>query len=547
MRHASHTAQGLASLGRNGDTMLMHVSPEEVHGLQALALQHGTTLTTNPHTGLPEAFNGKSFLPMLAGLVLSPFTAGMSWYAAAALEAGAGALTAKATHQNPWIGALGAMGGAGLGSGLMGAGAGAAGSAGTGMAAIPEAGLTATESAAANTAVTNAALASGTGAVAPTMSVANAGALGAGSTAGTGIAASAAPSSMSSTWVNGMNQMGHGATNLGSKEGAGAFSKALPAGRMTYLAAAAPVLSSANEQPSIPEASTKAQGYYNTRWDPNLHVYVSPLPGKSKPNDGYWTKDYMDQGSQGGPSASQRSQGDAGSYKNPYDEIIRARSGGLMHYDEGGKIPDTSGLRSYYQSLLAAPAAPAQSQGNAEMNAWLMNMRGSPTAAQMPQQPRVPVPSQTTPSGTPGSTTPTPIKIGNPGNPVFGRTGTTASAFTWDPVTQTYITSPQTIGTGFAGGKAAGGIASLAQGGRYLQGPGDGMSDSIPATIEGKQKAALGDGEFVVPADVVSHIGNGSSNAGAKKLYSMMDQIRRARTGKTSQAPKVNADRYMPS
>ena len=98
---------------------------------------------------------------------------------------------------------------------------------------------------------------------------------------------------------------------------------------------------------------------------------------------------------------------------------------------------------------------------------------------------------------------------------------------------------------------AKGGIMSslggYSDGGRMLKGPGDGMSDSIPATIGGKQPARLADGEFVVPADVVSHLGNGSTDAGAKRLYTMMDKIRKARTGKKKQAPAVKADRYMPA
>jgi len=99
-------------------------------------------------------------------------------------------------------------------------------------------------------------------------------------------------------------------------------------------------------------------------------------------------------------------------------------------------------------------------------------------------------------------------------------------------------------------GMMQGGIASLAKGGlppRYLRGGGDGMSDSIRARIGGKQEARLADGEFVVPADVVSHLGNGSSNAGAKKLYAMMDRVRKSRTGKTRQAPEVNTRRLMPA
>ena len=83
--------------------------------------------------------------------------------------------------------------------------------------------------------------------------------------------------------------------------------------------------------------------------------------------------------------------------------------------------------------------------------------------------------------------------------------------------------------------------------GGYLSGPGDGMSDSIPATIEGKQPARLADGEFVVPADVVSHLGNGSTKAGAQRLYSMMDKVRRARTGTPKQGRQIKPEKYMPA
>jgi hypothetical protein len=102
---------------------------------------------------------------------------------------------------------------------------------------------------------------------------------------------------------------------------------------------------------------------------------------------------------------------------------------------------------------------------------------------------------------------------------------------------------------GMAGGGLAdlGDYADYAGGGRMLKGPGDGMSDSIPATIAGKQPARLANDEFVVPADVVSHLGNGSSDAGAKQLYRMMDKVRSARTGKKSQAKQINPTKYMPA
>lgn len=97
---------------------------------------------------------------------------------------------------------------------------------------------------------------------------------------------------------------------------------------------------------------------------------------------------------------------------------------------------------------------------------------------------------------------------------------------------------------------ASGGIASLggySDGGRLLKGPGDGMSDDIPARIGRKQEARLADGEFVVPADVVSHLGNGSTDAGAKTLYAMMNKVRKARTGNKKQGRQIQASSYLPA
>lgn len=92
---------------------------------------------------------------------------------------------------------------------------------------------------------------------------------------------------------------------------------------------------------------------------------------------------------------------------------------------------------------------------------------------------------------------------------------------------------------------AAGGIANLA-GGRYLTGASDGMADRVPANIDGRQEARLSDGEFVIPADVVSHLGNGNSNAGAQQLYNMMDSVRKARTGNSQQGKQINPAQYLP-
>ena len=102
-----------------------------------------------------------------------------------------------------------------------------------------------------------------------------------------------------------------------------------------------------------------------------------------------------------------------------------------------------------------------------------------------------------------------------------------------------------------AAGAAQGGLMGMARGGkamppRYLRGETDGMQDKIPSNIDGVQPAKLSHGEFVIPADVVSHLGNGNSDAGAKVLYSMMDRVRQARTGNKKQGKQINPEKFTP-
>jgi hypothetical protein len=104
--------------------------------------------------------------------------------------------------------------------------------------------------------------------------------------------------------------------------------------------------------------------------------------------------------------------------------------------------------------------------------------------------------------------------------------------------------------TGYAaGGNTGYNLGGYSDGGRLLRGPGDGVSDSIPATIGHKQPARLADGEFVVPARIVSELGNGSTEAGARKLYAMMERVQQARgktVGKGKVAKNSRADKYLP-
>jgi hypothetical protein len=105
--------------------------------------------------------------------------------------------------------------------------------------------------------------------------------------------------------------------------------------------------------------------------------------------------------------------------------------------------------------------------------------------------------------------------------------------------------------TGMASGGIAGyNLGGYSDGGRLLRGPGDGVSDSIPASIGDRQPARLADGEFVVPARIVSELGNGSTEAGARKLYAMMERVQRARTrtvGKGKVAVNSRADKMLPA
>ena len=121
-----------------------------------------------------------------------------------------------------------------------------------------------------------------------------------------------------------------------------------------------------------------------------------------------------------------------------------------------------------------------------------------------------------------------------------------------------YAQLPRKYGEGAKGQKysdvtyaAEGGIMGLARGGspkvpRYLEGGTDGMADKIDTDIDGKQRAKLSHGEFVIPADVVSHLGNGNSKAGANELYKMMDRVRQARTGTKKQGKQINAGAFTP-
>lgn len=420
-------ARGLASLGRNGDSVLVHMQPDEVAGLQALANARGTSLTVNPHTGMPEAFSLGGFftslLPTIAGLGASAVSGGALTPMVAGILAGSatGALT---NQKDPLLGAmlggLGGFGGANIGSALSAAG---------GAAAVP-------------------------GSASPSV------------VAGNGIDAG---------------------YSLGGGETLDAFNAALPEG--------------ANWAQAMPE------NFAQTAQGMGTPIPMSFSDKMSNMGQGFQN---LLQGDQGAIDAARAAVGIkpdstlglAGTFGMP---VAGAALGGLEPSDLG------------YGMTVAKAQKGTQYDPYASLNL------DQPTGLRLLAEG--------------GQVTPASIydnaqysSSDSPTNPALSTDG---------------------YGIGRLDSLASEGSRTRAQSemyarGGYLDGAGDGMSDSIPATIEGKQPARLADGEFVVPADVVSHLGNGSTKAGAKQLYSMLNRVRKARTGRATQGRKINPSKLMP-
>jgi hypothetical protein len=253
-----------------------------------------------------------------------------------------------------------------------------------------------------------------------------------------------------------------------------------------------------------------------------------------------------------------------------------AADGGLMAFDEGGSVKAVKPVEKdpYY----------TMSGQSGDMFKYLMGQGANPmtptrAATPAPAAPPAPITIPVQPDSNVSNSS-----IGRLGKKLSGSLmeNSTPAMFAFDPVTgQLRNTGPRPDlavpdepvapipdygynygdGGGDGGSFAGGGIAALAQGGlshlgdysdggRLLKGPGDGVSDSIPATIANKRPARLADGEFVVPARIVSELGNGSTEAGARKLYAMMDRVQKARsktTGKNRVAVNSRSEKMLPA
>jgi hypothetical protein len=498
------------------------MSPRELQGLQALAKAHGGSLTVNPETGLAEAGFLEQVLPIVAMAAATYFTAGAAAPALSAAlgstmaggiaagslaGAGVGAIGAAAQDKDVGKGALyGGIGGAI--SGGMGAYDGAAsadlfsGAGGT-PAVTPEV----ANKVALDTSVTGTIPGESGSALTPVQQSAldpNAGL--AGTTPGmppppvpptaAGSAAASLPAGEARNAA--LNKLADPSTSFGNAPGINAEQSLYQAENLASPAKEG--IAPGNIYPDIQANAVKTAAvdpsYYSTMSVPGKTL-TQALPGMTA-DIGMNEQNNQMPGTEPYKSASTLSpdfQGYTPRQPKPYYQPQYTRyaaGGGLMALAEGGD-PRKKKQRASLTADRTMAAMGADQAGLAMLNnaRYGANMTGaSPLRSSM--------------------------SLGDLPNPV---------------------------------GAARGGLADLggySDGGRMLKGPGDGMSDSIPAQIGRKQPARLADGEFVVPADVVSHLGNGSTDAGAKRLYAMMDKVRHARTGKKKQAPAVNYKQGVP-
>jgi hypothetical protein len=210
---------------------------------------------------------------------------------------------------------------------------------------------------------------------------------------------------------------------------------------------------------------------------------------------------------------NQMNKGDTGGYNKPVPKMEMVRE--QIQYNDPNRRPGEAGRQYFTDPQFAAQGDTAGAQTAADAQV---------AGIQAAYQPR-PAPAPNPYAG----------KMKMAYNPPVADTSTADAQAAALPQIPNKLTSQGGIPM------AQGGIADA---GRYLQGKTDGMADEIPSSIDGEQPAALSHGEFVIPADVVSHLGNGNSDAGAQKLYEMMDRIRQARTGTTEQGKEINPDEF---
>lgn len=560
--NAANQAQGLAALGRYGDTTLVHMNPAEVKGLAALAAAAGKELTINPETGLPEAFGLKEILMGLA-IGAAAFTGGASLAGLAAAAPAAGGLGLGATAS----GALGTLGGATIGAGLNAAKGAATGSDNVGRDALFGAASGALSGLGGSIGALGdaAGATSSAGAVADPTSKVSSGAVATDPLTKLPVspgnpAASAAGSSLPNSPI--LPQSPAGIAGLDTA-GSGAASAAAPSAS-TGAAAPTDAATSAGikglevpKMDSPPELSSLQKDLMVDVSDPtsthgagNAWNNMIANPG-SKLNMAMGmgqlglmgiedTEKQLDQTkAQNEEAANQDYESYLGNAKKfgvamPMDKAAYNRMKTPTGYLGMPQMAAHGGLMS---PTPAFPHSPGMSYGGT-----IQQVQGvTPThAGLLDQQPMTGFyPQSQIMQAQPMQGT-MPIRH-DPMDSNMADGG--IAAFRYSPEASQAYGSP--VGYGYAaGGQTEHGAEGL------LNGPGDGQSDGIAGLIEGQQgtePVRLADGEFVIPADVVAALGSGSTQAGATALYALLDRVRQQAYGHTNQANPVNPADVLPA
>ena len=510
-----NTAHYLKSKGRGRDTELVHMSKREIKGLQDLALAHGGSLTVNPETGLVEAGFLEQILPVVAAAGLTYLTAGAAaplmagtlgtTGAGIAAGAGAGALISGgfAAAQGKDVGQAALMGGLG---GALSGGLGAYDAAPTAglfgatpatpmvpagaEAVIPTNAMSFTPSGEMVSSAYNPAI---TGAASPTTGFVPP------SPSGVGFGAPPTPTPSTSYYA------GLKPDQYIQKAGI----QALPA---------AGLLADQPQQMGPEEEESKLR-----RLSPDFKAYVPPQPNP------YYREQYPTYAAEGGIMSSYQSGG-------PVERMSQMNT--AMN-PQGGLYPQGMIDKTQYATPTQRPTSMEVLDAGAQ--------RTFAAGGGIKQQAYLP-------KGDAGRFVDSdPSTRGLSALEAAQQRLKRLGARTGVKMAEMPKTGIKGLGGDFSDMAAAGGLSHLgdySDGGRLLKGPGDGVSDNIPATIGGKQPARLADGEFVVPARIVSELGNGSTEAGAKRLYAMMDRVQKARKktiGKGKIAKDSKSSKYLPA
>jgi len=592
-----HAAKHLAAHGRGKDKMLVHMDKGEVDSLQKIAMANGGSLTINPRTGLPEAGFLSAILPMVAGagLMLIP---GMQASAAGLIVGGLQTARTGSLKQGIMAG-LGAYGGAGMAGSAGAAGASTTNAANASANTIPQYGPSFTDAQSFDPSVLNApppvvssaapipdygpvgeytassarlpTSPGGMNVTAPTPPTGGISQAGPSFTDGQsmGYPAGTQPPTIPKSF-EGMNAADRAASirSGASFSNAGDFIAANP---KTAAGAALSVAAGMKKDPTMSQPDRDMGQRYS--YSPGA---TNPIPEPDVPT-------YEDMLTKQGNYGRQQK------YFSPaYTPISNTAAKDLYNYAAGGPVETMSnqaamGANTMYPMANMATssfATPYQSPVSTNMLAPTsdsgVTMGGEPNmqgtrlaeggeAESRPSYTYDPQAQKYTAGPAIGGASNQPQDFGasagraidnfvadierdgmtTPMGSYIGPSRGIAPSYTYNPQSRQY----QQMASG--GISDAGyNLGGYSDGGRLLRGPGDGVSDSIPAVIGKKQPARLADGEFVVPARIVSELGNGSTEAGARKLYAMMDRVQASRkhtVGKGKVAKNNRADKYLPA